>query len=199
MRTYTIEIDEYTKDLHIGVHGENLVSTVLFDLSEWKSLFGDGIVHILHKRPKDQYPYIITPTIENNMAVWTLSEVDLAQSGSGECIYEYIVNDETKVKSRIYATHIKRDLGDGVPTPSPWDNWLETLLKLQDKAEQAVIKASEFADKAEEASGTSDHRELTNRDAENQHPISAISGLTAELDEIHQAISAIMDIINDRT
>ena len=31
--------------------------------------------------------------------------------------------------------------------------------------------------------GTSDHRELTNRDAENQHPMSAITGLTAKLAE----------------
>lgn len=30
--------------------------------------------------------------------------------------------------------------------------------------------------------GTSDHRRLTNRDAANQHPISAIDGLQSELD-----------------
>ena len=41
------------------------------------------------------------------------------------------------------------------------------------KAEQANIKTG--------GSGTADHRQLTNRDADNQHPISAITGLQAEL------------------
>ena len=42
------------------------------------------------------------------------------------------------------------------------------------KAEQANIKTG--------GSGTADHRQLTNRDADNQHPISAITGLQEELD-----------------
>lgn len=42
---------------------------------------------------------------------------------------------------------------------------------------------TEFAIELDEGgSGTSDHRDLSNRDAANQHPISAITGLRTELD-----------------
>lgn len=41
------------------------------------------------------------------------------------------------------------------------------------KAEQAKVQTG--------GGGTADHRQLTNRDADNQHPISAITGLQAEL------------------
>ena len=39
--------------------------------------------------------------------------------------------------------------------------------------------------------GTSDHRELTNRDADDQHPIKAITGLQEKLDTIPPAAERI--------
>ena len=42
-------------------------------------------------------------------------------------------------------------------------------------------KTSAFQSQGISGVGTKDHKKLTNRDAENQHPISAISGLTGEL------------------
>ena len=40
-------------------------------------------------------------------------------------------------------------------------------------------------------SGTTDHRQLSNRDAEAQHPIGAISGLEAELERIPEPVEAL--------
>lgn len=39
--------------------------------------------------------------------------------------------------------------------------------------------------------GTTDHRELTNRDADDQHPIKAITGLQSKLDTIPPAAEKI--------
>lgn len=50
------------------------------------------------------------------------------------------------------------------------------------KAEQAKVQTG--------GSGTADHRQLTNRDADNQHPISAITGLQAELGRKQNKLTA---------
>lgn len=42
-----------------------------------------------------------------------------------------------------------------------------------------------------EGGGTSDHRALTNRDAEGQHPIGSIAGLSEELDRIPEPVEAL--------
>lgn len=41
-----------------------------------------------------------------------------------------------------------------------------------------------------ETAGTTDHRELTHRDDEDQHPIEAITGLTECLDKLGEQIGA---------
>ena len=42
--------------------------------------------------------------------------------------------------------------------------------------------------------GTGDHRQLTNRDAEDQHPIKAITGLQAQLNTIPPATERITNM-----
>lgn len=46
--------------------------------------------------------------------------------------------------------------------------------------------------------GTNDHRQLTNRDAPNQHPVSAITNLRTELDVLHNGIGAIGTQLNTK-
>lgn len=79
--------------------------------------------------------------------------------------------------------------GTEPPTPDLWEQELDrkgdTLtydgLKLSLKSGSKTLSSVEIA--GGEGGGTSDHRALTNRDAEEQHPINSISGLSARLDQ----------------
>lgn len=69
--------------------------------------------------------------------------------------------------------------------PSAFEQLEQRLTELYQDTEAAAERAEYAADRAEAAAGgggggeggTTDHRFLTNRDAEDQHPIEAISGL----------------------
>lgn len=61
--------------------------------------------------------------------------------------------------------------------PSAFEQLEQRLAVLQQAVEEATYRAEEAAARAEEAAaGSLDHRLLTNRDAEDQHPIESISG-----------------------
>lgn len=66
----------------------------------------------------------------------------------------------------------------------------------QDYATKEELKALEEGGGGE-AGGTSDHRELANRDAEAQHPIGAITGLEMELSKrlTEDSAMSVVDII----
>lgn len=52
-----------------------------------------------------------------------------------------------------------------------------------------LTPASPVTGKLSSGSGTLDHSKLTNRDLDNQHPITAITGLAAKLNQQDQQIS----------
>lgn len=40
----------------LGRRGENLARCILFDISRWEALYGEGAVQLSHQRCGDEYP-----------------------------------------------------------------------------------------------------------------------------------------------
>lgn len=211
------------KSLILGKQGENDARPIVFDFTAWAYAFGDGVAILAVKRNGDTAAYPVTLTFDGYKALWRVSDVDTAKAGSGSAELKYLVNDvvvkSETFRTYVYDS-ISENPG---PVPDPYENWLSTLVELgsetqiyAQRAEAASLRypyinstnkhwmvwdveAGEYVDTGINAQGqgggggTSDHSELDNRDADNQHPMSAISGLTEELEGIHQAISGKME------
>lgn len=210
--------------LPIGRRGENLARRVIFDLAPWRKCYGDGTVQLLHQRAGDADPYPCTLTVEGDMAYWLIRAADVDKPGWGDAQLHYYVG-ETLAKSSAWRTLTADALGaPGETPPEPQQDWVEKVLAAGTAAEDAAGRAEEAAvhppypseetgtwwtwnaeaGKYEDTGlsysgsgggGTTDHTKLTNRNAENQHPMSAITGLVGALN----GKVSVADIIDNLT
>ena len=192
--------------IQLGKQGENLARRVLFDLTDWQALYGEGLAEMICQRPGEDTVYPVAITQDGPWAVWEITDTDTACPGGGHCELRYYV-DETLAKSETWMTKITKAMeGDLVSPPAPGQSWADQVL-------QAGAAAVEAAEKAESAAvrqpypnaetgtwwvwdaesgaytdtgvsygtggggGTSDHDKLLGRNKADQHPISAITGL----------------------
>lgn len=175
--------------IHIGRRGENQAIQIVWTniLENWRTMYGEGVVQLAVRRPKDTAPYPVACEVSGNDVMWTIQAADTAQSGVGECELSYIV-DAVLVKSQTWNTMIARSLtgaGTVEPPSGPAKTWFTKIqteignledLETGDKS-NLVAAINEVA----QSVGTSDHTKLENRDADDQHPMSAITGLTDAL------------------
>ena len=175
--------------IHIGRRGENQAIQIVWTniLENWRTMYGEGVVQLAVRRPKDTAPYPVACEVSGNDVMWTIQAADTAQSGVGECELSYIV-DAVLVKSQTWNTMIARSLtgaGTVEPPSEPAKTWFTKIqteignledLETSDKS-NLVAAINEVA----QSVGTSDHTKLENRDADDQHPMSAITGLTDAL------------------
>ena len=188
MRTITVTGNE---TIQIGRRGENQATQIIWTniLENWRTMYGDGVVQLAVRRPNDTDPYPAACEVIGNDIIWTIQAADTAQNGAGECELSYIV-DAVLVKSQTWDTMIARSLtGDGTvdPPSEPSKTWFSKIqseignledLGTGDKS-NLVAAINEVAQSV--GGSTSDHTKLKNRDADNQHPMSAITGLTDAL------------------
>ena len=188
MRTITVTGNE---TIQIGRRGENQATQIIWTniLENWRTMYGDGLVQLAVRRPNDTDPYPAACEVIGNDIMWTIQAADTAQNGAGECELSYIV-DAVLVKSQTWSTMIARSLtGDGTvdPPSEPSKTWFSKIqseignledLGTGDKS-NLVAAINEVAQSV--GGSTSDHTKLKNRDADNQHPMSAITGLTDAL------------------
>lgn len=188
MRTITVTGNE---TIQIGRRGENQATQIIWTniLENWRTMYGDGVVQLAVRRPNDTEPYPAACEVIGNDIMWTIQAADTAQNGAGECELSYIV-DAVLVKSQTWDTMIARSLtGDGTvdPPSEPSKTWFSKIqseignledLGTGDKS-NLVAAINEVAQSV--GGSTSDHTKLKNRDADNQHPMSAITGLTDAL------------------
>ena len=188
MRTITVTGNE---TIQIGRRGENQATQIIWTniLENWRTMYGDGVVQLAVRRPNDTDPYPAACEVIGNDIMWTIQAADTAQNGAGECELSYIV-DAVLVKSQTWDTMIARSLtGDGTvdPPSEPSKTWFSKIqsdignledLGTGDKS-NLVASINEVAQSV--GGSTSDHTKLKNRDADNQHPMSAITGLTDAL------------------
>ena len=177
--------------IHIGRRGENQAIQIVWTniLENWRTMYGEGVVQLAVRRPKDTAPYPVACEVSGNDVMWTIQAADTAQSGVGECELSYIV-DAVLVKSQTWNTMIARSLtgaGTVEPPSEPAKTWFTKIqteignledLETGDKS-NLVAAINEVAQSV--GGSTSDHTKLKNRDADNQHPMSAITGLTDAL------------------
>lgn len=115
----------------IGRVGENKAKQIIWKglLGEWRELYGEGIVQLAVRRPKDSAPYPATCEMSGDDVIWTVSSADVAFPGIGECELSYLV-DDVVAKSKTWLLRISRSLtGDNVTKPpkDPAKSWFTCM------------------------------------------------------------------------
>lgn len=113
--------------LFIGRQGENLAREIEFNINDWIDTFGEGNVFALHRRNVDAAPYPLNLTVADGKAVWTITNVDTAYTGSGECELRYVV-DDVIVKSMTYKTFVSPSLKGEMNPPEALPDWVADVL-----------------------------------------------------------------------
>ena len=111
----TINIDlaaDTILNVMIGQQDENEVREVVFDFSGWYTTYGSGTISLAIQRPKDEWPYEGTLTVDstNHKATWEISDTDTAYAGTGQIQLSYKVGDAKK-KSVVYRFTCHKSLG----------------------------------------------------------------------------------------
>ena len=128
METKTIDACLNIKSLEIGRQMENNYRQIVFDCTG----FGEGITGIMlvHKRPKDEAPYIVT-TSDTDTLTWNISDTDTAYTGLGRA--ELRVSFENGLgKSIVYVTHIVGSITGDTVIPEPLQSWYDAMIEYVD-------------------------------------------------------------------
>ena len=176
--------------IKIGHQGENNAVQIVFDLEPFQSAFSGGHPQLVVRRPGDHSGYPVALLVDGSQAIWIVSASDTEKSGHGQCEMQWFVGD-TLAKSDKYNFLIYSSIpGDAEPPDVPSKAWFEKILSdigdlsdLDTEAKENLVAAINEARQTGGggAGGTNDHAKLSNRDAADQHPIGAITGLEAAL------------------
>jgi len=161
---------ENCKTLFIGRRGENEVTEVVFDFTEWQEQFGTGVIDLFVKRSEDFDAYPVVLSVDGTVATWIVTDADTAVVGSGKIEFVYTVNEKV-AKSAIFPFYVGEDIGQASSEPpDPYESWIETLTELgtetQANAQAAAQSASDAADSAASASESAGQAEDSAEDAE---------------------------------
>lgn len=128
MKTIPVNTDQTNQfDIDLGLQGENLARTLVFDVSGWRAEYGEGTVQLLHRRSGDRDPYPAAIEQEGDVVRWPVTAADTAMSGTGRLQLLYFVG-ETLVKQMCRKTFVDRSLGQ--PTgevPEAQKAWVEKV------------------------------------------------------------------------
>lgn len=124
--------------MKLGRCGENLARQVVFDVSEWEQVYGDGVAELLYQRKGDERPYVMEITREEGKVLWPITAWHTEVPGYGKCELRYY-QGETLVKSAIWKTSVHAAMGmptEEAPTEAE-QGWLEQMLQTAAAAESA--------------------------------------------------------------
>lgn len=129
----------------IGWTGENDARGIVWDISTWQALYGDGTCTLFNQREQDTAPYPCPVTIDGKFAVWQVADADLGSGGNGKCQLIYQVGKEVVAKSPVYRTLASKSLGDGTEPPEGTSEWIMQILQAGQDAMDAAERAEEAA------------------------------------------------------
>lgn len=151
-----IYIDHGVNSATIGRVGENGVSQLVMDASDWESEFPGGTLNLFMERA-DGARYVAA--VERTEAGWvhTLTAADLAAPGRGRMQMQWMVGEQI-ARSRMVGTVILPSLdGLGDPPEDPEQGYLEQMaaigVQVQTSAESAAQSAQEAQETADRLSG----------------------------------------------
>ena len=129
----------------IGWTGENQARGIIWDISKWQEVYGDGTCTLLNQREQDTAPYPCPVTIDGKFAVWQVADTDLGTGGNGKCQLVYTVGEEVVAKSPVYRTIADRSLGNETEPPESASGWIMDVLQAGQDAVDAAERAEEAA------------------------------------------------------
>lgn len=141
----------------VGQQDENEVREVVFDFSDWYTTYGSGTISLAIQRPKDEWPYEGTLTVDNSThkATWEISDTDSAYAGVGQIQLSYTVGTAKK-KSVVYRFTVHKSLGalGNVITPIQIQTFIDEVTEaLEDMQEELADVKADLQDLQEEIEG----------------------------------------------
>lgn len=141
----------------VGQQDENEVREVVFDFSDWYTTYGSGTISLAIQRPKDEWPYEGTLTVDNSThkATWEISDTDSAYAGVGQIQLSYTVGTAVK-KSVVYRFTVYKSLGalGSVITPIQIQTFIDEVTEaLEDMQEELNDVKQDLAELQEEIEG----------------------------------------------
>lgn len=137
MRTGTVsyKLEDLKKGviIPIGFVGENDFTKVFFDAEEIYKKYPSASVSMKVQPPKGGiYPAAVTR--DGNTVIWQVKEADVANRGGGELQLTF-TDGETKIKTYIAKTDVKRSLAGNGPAPDPVQGWIDDAEEVLDDLE----------------------------------------------------------------
>ena len=168
-------IVENCKTLFIGRRGENEVTEVVFDFTEWQEQFGTGVIDLYVKRNLDVDAYPVVLSVDGTVATWIVTAADTDVVGNGKIEFVYTV-DQKVAKSAVFPFFVGEDIGESSPEPPEhYQSWLEQLTELgtetQLNAQAAAQSASEAAESAAQVAEDSNNAEAWAVGERNGEPV----------------------------
>ena len=134
MRTGTVsyKLEDLKKGviIPIGFVGENDFTKVFFDAEEIYKKYPSASVSMKVQPPKGGI-YPATVTRDGNTVIWQVKEADVANRGGGELQLTF-TDGETKIKTYIARTDVKRSLAGNGPAPDPVQDWIDDAEEVLD-------------------------------------------------------------------
>ena len=129
-----------TAMLPLGVQGENGVTEVRIDFTEWALAFDDGLLSVRVDRADGAPTYAPVLSVEGTVAIWTVTNVDTGASGTGRVQFVYQAND-VQERSCIFNTYVAPSLGEPGEAPDPYADLIERMAELATQASQSAADA----------------------------------------------------------
>lgn len=133
--------------IYLGHQGENLVTRVVLpNIRE-----GAGTIALLHQRPGDATPYLVSVTESADHVYWAVTSVDTAAANFGRAELQWLGEDGEVLKSKIYRTYTEQSLTAPGPAPDPWEDLAGQVAASADAAKKSEAAAARYADTAYKA------------------------------------------------
>lgn len=148
--------------IHIGRVGENLATTVIFDISNWAKEYEEkgleGMATLVIDKDGLTYPQSVTRY--DNLIHWVVTKGNTEHAGMGKCELFYSVKDsdddpdnDIVVKSAIYDFIVTNSLDaeEDAEPPEPFESWFEEVLIAANDIQSKINVATESATQATDA------------------------------------------------
>lgn len=152
----------------IGRQAENNAVNIVFDLSYLIQNFGNGTAVLVHRRTKDNAPYIVTTQQDGSTLSWNVSNIDTAYVGVGQAELRWTVGG-TLAKTVIYKTWTVKSITADAVMPDEYETWYDAMINYIDQLKvdsdarlvEAVESATQSATSAAESATQAAESETT--------------------------------------